>query len=321
MIDEIAKANALDYIASKTMRDYYEDQELSEKQLTDIILGAPASLHQKLFTLSRFFNTEENYRVINLLIDGLDNWERELNDNEVFVLIEYWFDHSELKEKNCFRGVFKSHAKIHDLLAREYKELDDDDSPLYGWYEVERWVCDKGGSFDKKYSYVILRHEACFFTKYEKRGDGLVLPLYGRVWEHYTKDFPPFHFDDRLSESSDLNLPIPFKVGDLVRIDCLPFMEAKPAVIVELYDNNDCCGVKVVCRNEDGTYGISPLKHSHMFTDNYRSLISPLYRLDYFEDEYDYKDILMEKAKKVTEEIRNGGYGSEKMYSYLKAEG
>jgi len=321
MIDEIAKANALDFITSKTMKDFLRNQELNERQLTDIVLGAPTSLNQKLFTLSRFFNNEENYHVINLLIDGLDNWERELNDNEVFVLIEYWFDQDDLKEKSCFRGVFRRHEKIHELLAREYKKLDDDDSPLYGWYEVERWVCDREGAFDKKYTYVIIRHEACFFTRYERWEDGFTVPLYGPVWTLYTNDFPPFHFDDRLSESPDLNLPIPFKVGDLIKIDCHPFMETKPAVIVELYDNSDCCGVQVVCRNEDGTYGISPLKHSHMFTDNYRSLISPLYRLDYFEDEYDYKDILMEKAEKVTEEIRNGGYGSEKMYSYLKAEG
>ncbi len=259
--------------------------------------------------------------MINLLIDGLNNWEKKLDNNEVFVLIQYWFDHSDFLEKNCFRGVFRYHDKIHELLDKEYKELEDDGEPLYGWFEVERWACDKDGSFDKKYSYVIIRHEASFFTKYEKREDGLVLPLYGPVWSHYTRDFPPFSFDDRLSESSDLNLPIPFKVGDQIKIDCLPFMEPKPAIIVELYDNSDCCGVQVVYRNEDGTYGCSPLKHSHMFTDNYRSLLSPLYRLDYYKDDFDYKEVLKEKAEKITEVINNGGYGSEKIYSYLKTGG
>ncbi len=45
MTDETAKANALSFISSKAMKDYLSKQELSERQLTDIILGAPASLH------------------------------------------------------------------------------------------------------------------------------------------------------------------------------------------------------------------------------------------------------------------------------------
>lgn len=74
-----------------------------------------------------------------------------------------------------------------------------------------------------------------------------------------------------------LYLPVPFAAGDVITIDCRPFVPFKHGVIVSIGDNHDCCCVQCLYAKSDGTLDVGALKHSHVFDDGVTPYISPLY--------------------------------------------
>lgn len=221
--------------------------------------------------MQEYFN---NYNeVIEILLDAIDKWNSN-DDRTVFVLKTLWFDEEILEEKSSECGVFRNSSQIIEYINKE-KETEYDHELKEEWYEAELWTLNKSEKYEIVYAYTLIDKTVCFIN------------------------------DSRLCCSTDLNLPIPYEVGDIVKIDCWPFAPVKPAIIVEKYDNYDCCGVQVLCRNEDGNYRTTPLKHSHMYAKDYRSLLSPLYRLDYYSEEYEHMEELIRKATVMFYNINN----------------
>lgn len=154
-----------------------------------------------------------------------------------------------------------------------------------------------------------------------------------RLVDKYDKEFdsyyhtywPMFKIDDeicyyeRMEEnrrysflsSMDLNLPIPFKVGDIITLDCLPFAPVKHAVIIEITNAWDCCGVRILYRqkheiNGKDEWAAGALKHGHGW-NSYYPLLSPLYRLSSFTGELLPEERLMTEVQKfVRQDSENG---------------
>ena len=131
-------------------------------------------------------------------------------------------------------------------------------------YSAEKWRSD-GKSFKEQITYEIMDGMVCGFwsddPEYEKT----------HLW------FPMFNGYE------DLNLPTPFKLGDIVLLDCLPYKYPKNVVILDCGDDPyECClPCALYYDYKDKTWKTGAVKHKNVFGGGSRPPLSPLYRIDY----------------------------------------
>ena len=158
------------------------------------------------------------------------------------------------------------------------------------WTEVTKWVANDDGTATRVYTYTFIGNEVCYFW---------------RVSENLRNSFKGY------VNSIELNLSIPFQVGDIVTLDCLPFAPVKRAVIIEITHNYDCCGVRILYRqqreiNGNEEWAEGALKHGHGW-NRYYPLLSPLYRLSSFTGELPPEERLMAEIQQyVSQDPENG---------------
>lgn len=105
-----------------------------------------------------------------------------------------------------------------------------------------------------------------------------------------------------LGNDMDLNLPIPFKPGEIVEIDCSPFHKKILTMIMWNNSDYDCCGVGVLYRSESG-YDMCALKHHHCIGE---TPLSPIYRLKRWNgklpEEYEFFKVIQDEIKDMKQE-------------------
>ena len=237
---------------SQKMREYLKSQNLNEFTLTQIVAGAPITLNQKLELYALLENEDAKtlYYETEQALSGLT-----LKSGEIFSFEECWYDYEIIEEKKAFSSLFTSLSAALDFLREEIKEENWDETSEC-WTELKKWVPDNDGTMDYTYTYYLIRDEIVYFE---------------------SKKYPPHHQYQGYLNSMDLDLPIPFKVGDIVTLNSLPFAPLRQAVLIEV-DNSDCCGVQVLYKHDDGCWHTGALKHGAGWHRN-RPLLSSLYRL------------------------------------------
>ena len=87
---------------------------------------------------------------------------------------------------------------------------------------------------------------------------------------------------------NDLILPTPYKPGDILRIDCCPFVPM-PFYCLLIQVRNGCCGLWCLFPNLNGSIGQGALLNGHYFAQEYDfgwwASYSPLYRAEVFTGE------------------------------------
>lgn len=108
---------------------------------------------------------------------------------------------------------------------------------------------------------------------------------------------------DVCSDSEDLNIPMPFKVGDILTIDCRPFAALRKVLVIEIGDNRDCCSLQGLYIDNQGEIHIGAIKHNSVFRD-YECIpkISSLYKAGISKDELLERD----KPLQIISEYLNG---------------
>ena len=79
-------------------------------------------------------------------------------------------------------------------------------------------------------------------------------------------------------DSVHLNLPVPYRPGDILEVGCAPYVsEPHYCILTEVGD--DCCGVQCLYPGENGRIEFGALKHGHYFFNCYYAswYLSPLY--------------------------------------------
>ena len=190
-------------------------------------------------------------------------------------------------------GDIKDEEKDHAnnkfaLICMKDKDEEWDDETK-AWSYIEKYVPTKNGKMENTYTYYLIKDKVVYF----ERG------RYGDTFDGYVS-------------SMSLNLPIPFEVGDIVVLNCLPFAPVKVALLTEV-ENGDCCGVQMLYNDTDGEWKTGALKHGHGW-GNYYPLLSPLYRLEKLELKArkpskllkeDEEGLLRELQKSLRKDIRN----------------
>ena len=103
--------------------------------------------------------------------------------------------------------------------------------------------------------------------------------------------------------SVHLNLPVPYRPGDILEVGCAPYVsEPHYCILTEVGD--DCCGVQCLYPGENGRIEFGALKHGHYFSgcfDRWQYL-SPLYGAKIYtgelSGEYKFMKPLSEKLHK-----------------------
>lgn len=126
------------------------------------------------------------------------------------------------------------------------------------WFDVEKWDQDENGNLEQTWTYVVLKGKVIYFSHEDY---------------HY-------HFST-CTQNKDLNLPVPFKAGDILEIQDMPFARRRHALILDIGDNKDCCAVWHLYINEDGCIKANAFKHGHIFECWYAT--SPLYSAKIFQ--------------------------------------
>ena len=266
------------------MRNYLKKQELSVFTLTDIIAGSPLNLRKKLelydligdngYTNS--FRQETEKALAELTLD----------EGDVLCLEEWWYDNDILGEKASFTGPFTTlHAALGYIKESFTDEEWDDDEAC--WSILEKWVPgNEHGKMDNTYTYYLIKDEVVYFTSDD----------------NINNSFSGFH---GYVDSMNLSLPIPFKPGDIVILDSLPFVPIRLAILLEV-NNSDCCGVQILYRHGDGLWRTGALKHGAGWKDTW-PMLSSLYRLSLYQNELNETDkVLLDIQDYILKKEHNG---------------
>lgn len=269
------------FMESAQMKSYLvKNVDILQKwQIIDLICGARADLKDKYEMLKKFSEkeTDEDQDERNSVTSAANNAksaieELVINSGEVFLKMEYGYDY-EIRDKKIYGAApHFSLDSVMKYINEEYAELEEDEKKdaVY-WYGLEKYIPGVVDELDMTYEYTIAPN--------------------GEIWFTDNAHFPHIEF----ASSQDLNLPVPFEIGDIITIDCRPFAPLKHAVIVEIGDNWGCCSVQCMWIDNDGNIDRGALKHSSVFDDKYFIQISPLYRAEVYDGELPEKEACLKE--------------------------
>jgi hypothetical protein len=217
--------------------------------------------------------------------------ELEIKDGEFFTVKDCWYDYDIFEIKEYLIGSFTSIEAAMNGIKEDIKfEFDDDyveGEPINCWYEIQKWVPVGDGKLASAYTYYIDRDKILYFDRedydnakekgfFNKLRELSSLQLMPDVYSRYYIE--PHDYIGVINRV-DLDLPIPFKVGDIVTLDVMPFADVKHALLIEV-DNSDCCGVQILYYDEKTKkYQIGALKHGCGLYWHDTPMLSSLYRL------------------------------------------
>ena len=287
---------------SEEMERYLIGCKHNDYEMIEIILGAPLPLTEKR-KLLELLNTQDNeeYDDVAECIREFDDAlaALELKDGEIFTLSECWYDDDILDEKKAFAEPFLSFQAaeeyIKKLIEEETEDLDDIDEYVC-WTEITKWLPVGDGKMKDVYSYTFVGNEIHYFKRI------------GNIPRDSYRGY---------KSSLDLILPIPFKPGDIVTLNCLPFRPVKQAVLLEV-DNRDCCGVQILYPRKNKITGdivweTGALKHGDGW-EGYFPMLSPLYRLSKYEGELSGEERILKDVQKLIYQNEETG---RKLWKYI----
>ena len=273
------------YIESMQMRDYLVSivDRLQKWQIIELICGARAEIKDKIESLLELteFETDDEKKDEDSAYNTAKTGKRLLDElvlkqGEVLLNMEYGYDDEKAEEKIWGAAPHFSVKSVIKYVNEEYEELDEQEKQdaLY-WYRLEKYAPNNDIELDWRYYYTVVPN--------------------GEIW--YARDLEKDEsrsFDD----SQDLNLPVPFEIGDMITIDCRPFAPVKRGVILEKGDNWGCCSVQCAWITEKGKIRTGALKHSTLFDDKSFVGVSPLYRAEIFDGELPQKEQPLKEISK-----------------------
>lgn len=264
---------------SREMANYLAGQKLSVWTLIETVNGAPVPLREKL-DIFRSLAGQYGDPFATLASEADEALQALITKpGEFFYVKNCWPDYEQRDVDVDGMEPYPDLNKALDGIQRFLEEEECVEDSVY-WFLLEKWVLNEEGQYFRPYTYTVANGEVLF---YNRENEGYLF-----------------------NQSTNLNLPIPFHPGDLVRLDCAPFAFRANAVILEVGDNCDCCCVQAMFREENGNWSAGALKHSHAFPGHYRPLLSPLYRLSSIQREDLAED------EKFLEEVSQFVSGSDK---------
>ena len=193
----------------------------------------------------------------------------------------------------------RSLAHIYSIVNEDINEksFHSDDWCDWGvycdWYELEKWHAatkeDAKHEYvrmdmvkGKSYTYTFVNGEICYFDNFLER------------FNHRKE----YRIKEKLSlvySGNSLNLPTPWKEGDILEVDGTPFAPKVRVVVLNSRDENDCCFPCCMYLTEKGV-DAGALKHSHIYENAPYDNISPLYSVKRFTGKLTAKESILKSV-------------------------
>lgn len=242
---------------SKEMAEYLSTQQLEAEKIAEAVRGAPISLIRKrelLYTLAE--STRET-----LYIEQANEMDQAIQEmaakpNDVFYVKDFWLDEEIWEVDPDGDAPFLTMEQAVEWI-REFQVYEEFDENTLWWFGIEKWSPDENGKLIHTITYYVLGDVICYFKK-----------------ENHISWRDVDYF-----ESTHLNLPVPFRPGDIVEIDCRPFAPVTRAVILEVGDNCGCCCLQALFPCGKGRWSVGAVKHGHVYPRYCYPAMSPLYRI------------------------------------------
>ena len=259
--------------------EYLTKANLSEYDMVKLVCHAPISLFEKQSLYKKLleekngesenvgdrFSYESYMRIATRAIDDLS-----LQKDGVFLLVGHCFDNGYDEQFEC--APFRSYRAVQKYLDETFNVGSEENI----WYTLEKWLPESEETLGltEVCEFALIGKEPCFYKnlryfydkEFRERNKRQLLP---------ENDFTLF------SSGNNLNLPTPFRAGDILHVDCRPFA---PKTIVTVTDNRsefDCCNPQCEYEGENGEQKHGALKHSHIYKENVIESVSPLYDLEW----------------------------------------
>lgn len=250
-------------IESETLKKYFTEniETLNRWQITDLIAGARIPLERKMKIAKELAKSEPpkkfdgEYTFGDLYKDAkfaLD--ELKLKEGELFILVGWCYENGIQKQYEC--TPFFSVDKAINYIKTEYEELDENDN-IY--FKLEKWIPDHNGDMTKSCDYIISNKGNIWFC------DHSGIP-------HLTFFCSRFH-----------NVPVHFKVGDIISLDMRPFMPLMEGIIIRNTGGIDSVSTHCMFIQFDGMLNTCSLKTANHMTMNVDDAVSPIYRAEKLE--------------------------------------
>lgn len=191
-----------------------------------------------------------------------------INSSDMFLLNVY-----ERKDNGfeCTNSLpFISYEKAVRYIDGSYYDAEDT------YYTLGKWHTDSEGNMNETYWYTIANGRVIYFSD-----DNVKFEVY---------------------PNGRLNLPVPFKAGDIVTVHDMPFAENRWGIIIDLGDNKDCCSVQILYVNDDGIIEVNAFKHGHILETKNSMQTSPLYSAEIFSGELTGNDEILLKVHRFMAE-------------------
>ena len=300
-------------IKSKIMQEHLIQNihQLSRYEWADMICSVPIALERKSYLLeklSKCTEEDETKEFYKHAAKRIRDWlgRLELKEGELFCLCGYCNEHGKRHqfESAPFYSLEAAMEYLNDETEKEtvmqYLENEAKKSEEVNcWYELEKWEQDKEGNLVETVEYQILGGKICY------------------VWDldEHNKEYYPVKF------SCDLDLSTPFRVGDIVTIDCRPIQPIRRVLILEVGDHRDCCLPQGLYVGKDKKLDAGAIKHNSIFKDTHWTVSRPEIPALYCAEKYE--GVLMEDEL-ILREISCWLQGSEArgrtLWEYMREE-
>lgn len=292
-----------EFMPSDEMRNYLKMQELTPYQIASLIFNSPYSIDQKKNAFYSLLNETDDSELKALCSNCIENIERAyelLNTDGTFKVISSFVNGVvEINDE----GLFSNYKDVKEFIASDIKECEYKDYDYYSYF-VEKWIKNSDGILENVITYYVIKNEICYF-KYSPLGDYLKKFLQG--FEPKIRNF-------------ELNVPTPFKVGDVVEFDGYPFAKITFSLILSTGDNQDCCSLWNLYWADPRTWKTGAVKHGdvgYILRGN-EFFVSPLYNAKRY-------DGVLPSTFKIFHEIKQAFGDDEQKYyeldSFVSARG
>ena len=301
----------LNYIKSEEYRKWLIDNEkqLNQWNYLQLINAAQIDIREKIEILRKYKdeftnnvrNTQEYdsackcyEEAIKLLLED--------SDDSLFQITKKIRRNTDNIEYSCDNTwPCKSFSEILEYIREGLDERETNDEFDDSWYIIERYTL-RNGKYDLDAWFVM----------------GSNGTVWGTQFYHGSPIFRKLHHNNRFVDMAGLHLPIPYKEGDILTIDCRPFHTPFHAIVIWSHDTmNECCTPNCLSYFFEPCYGrvlsIMPIKHFYLGFDEF----SPLINISKFKGELPQNEIIIREVRRYIKSHENGANEIERMYLEL----
>lgn len=250
------------FMPSEDVRAHLEANPISDMNLIELVLGSPTALSEKRDFFEAAFaecSHEQNalqsaLRTYHDEIAAALNELEHVDENEILYRKTMWDEQPVLNEwHEAGVAPFSNIESLLDDLREEMLEEEwDEDSCC--WNVVEKWRKNDDASWSNTCRFYFIQDEAVFFDR----------PELERSLKRARQDNS--HLQMYRGSPYGLDLPTPFDVGDIITLDCRPFMPLNYGLIIVREDEDHRHDIYpqivygIIGGPYDGTWGESALK-------------------------------------------------------------